>query len=114
MSKETIFGIVINVCFVLTIFAVRYYFVKQEYDFLVNDSQRQEELIVENEFTIDTLKTEVAKLNKYNVKLINEMQDVKTNYYERIRWEKEYEQRLKNLRESLDSVKFEVSFRWRE
>ena len=47
MSKETIFGIVINVCFVLTIFAVRYYFVKQEYDFLVNDSQRQEELIVE-------------------------------------------------------------------
>jgi hypothetical protein len=109
MSKETIFGIVINVCFVLTIFAVRYYFVKQEYDFLVNDSQRQEELIVENEFTIDTLKTEVAKLNKYNVKLINEMQDVKTNYYERIRWEKEYEQRLKNLRESLDSVKFEVS-----
>ena len=109
MKKSTVFGIVFNVIFVLVIVGVRYFYAKQEYDFLVNDSERQEKLIEDNEYVIDTLKTEVAKLNKYNVKLINEMQDVKTKHYERVRWEKEYEQRIDNLRESLDSIKFEIS-----
>ena len=36
MSRKTILSILLNVTFVLTIFAVRYYFVKQEYDFLKN------------------------------------------------------------------------------
>jgi hypothetical protein len=109
MKKSTLFGIVFNVIFVLVIVGVRYFYAKQEYDFLVKDSERQEKLIEDNEYVIDTLKTEVAKLNKYNVKLINEMQDVKTKHYERVRWEKEYEQRIKNLRDSIDSVKFEIS-----
>ena len=109
MKKEFIIGVLLNIATILTVVGVRYYYAKQEMDFLREDSVRQEQLIQENEYTIDTLKTEVVKLNNHGIKLVNEIQDIKTNYYERVRWEKEYEQRLKNLRESLDSVKFEIS-----
>ena len=109
MKREFIIGVLLNIATVLAVVGVRYYYAKQEMDFLKEDSERQEVLIQDNEFTIDTLKTEVAKLNKYSIKLVNEIQDIKTNYYERVRWEKEYEQRIKNLRDSIDSVKFEIS-----
>ena len=109
MKRETILSILLNVTFVMCIFAVRYFYVKKEYNFLKNDSERQEQLIVNNELTIDTLKQEVVKLNDYNIKLFNKVKEVKTDYYERVRWEKEYEQRIDNLRESLDSIKFEIS-----
>ena len=109
MKKEFIIGVLLNIATVLTVVGVRYYYAKQEMDFLREDSVRQEQLIQENEYTIDTLKTEVVKLNNHGVKLVNEIQDIKTNYYERVRWEKEYEQRIKNLRDSIDSVKFEIS-----
>ena len=62
MSKKTLLSILLNVTFVLTIFAVRYYFVKQEYDFLKNDSERQELLIVENENSIDSLSAVTRRL----------------------------------------------------
>ena len=109
MKREFIIGVLLNIATVLAVVGVRYYYAKQEMDFLKEDSERQEVLIKDNEFTIDTLKTEVAKLNKYSIKLVNEIQDVKTKHYERVRWEKEYEQRIKNLRDSIDSVKFEIS-----
>jgi len=109
MKRELIIGILLNIATVLSVVGVRYYYAKQEMDFLKEDSERQEVLIKDNEFTIDTLKTEVAKLNKYSIKLVNEIKDVKTKHYERVRWEKQYELRIKNLRESLDSVKFEIS-----
>ena len=109
MKKEFIIGVLLNIATVLAVVGVRYYYAKQEMDFLKEDSFRQEQLIQENEYTIDTLKTEVVKLNNHGVKLVNEIQDIKTNYYERVRWEKEYEQRIKNLRDSIDSVKFEIS-----
>jgi len=109
MKKEFIIGVLLNIATVLAVVGVRYYYAKQEMDFLKEDSVRQEQLIQENEYTIDTLKTEVVKLNNHGIKLVNEIQDIKTKHYERVRWEKEYEQRLKNLRESLDSVKFEIS-----
>ena len=109
MKKEFIIGVLLNIATVLAVVGVRYYYAKQEMDFLKEDSVRQEQLIQENEYTIDTLKTEVVKLNNHGIKLVNEIQDIKTNYYERVRWEKEYEQRIKNLRDSIDSVKFEIS-----
>jgi hypothetical protein len=109
MKKEFIIGVLLNIATVLAVVGVRYYYAKQEMDFLREDSVRQEQLIQENEYTIDTLKTEVVKLNNHGVKLVNEIQNIKTNYYERVRWEKEYEQRIKNLRDSIDSVKFEIS-----
>ena len=109
MKKDIIVGILLNIVTVLVVVGIRYYYAKQEMDFLRNDSFRQEVLIEENEHTIDTLKTEVVKLNKYSVKLTNKIKEIKTDYYERVRWEKEYEQRIENLKESLDSVKFEIS-----
>ena len=77
MKRETILSILLNVTFVMCIFAVRYFYVKKEYNFLKNDSKRQEQLIVNNELTIDTLKQEVVKLNDYNIKLFNKVKEVK-------------------------------------
>ena len=42
MTKSTLLGIALNVIFVLSIFAIRYKYAKQEYDFLKEDSTRQE------------------------------------------------------------------------
>ena len=98
MKKEFIIGVLLNIATVLAVVGVRYYYAKQEMDFLKEDSFRQEQLIQENEYTIDTLKTEVVKLNNHGIKLVNEIQDIKTNYYERVRWEKEYEQRIKKVK----------------
>ena len=108
MKRETILSILLNVTFVMCIFAVRYFYVKKEYNFLKNDSQRQEQLIVNNELTIDTLKQEVVKLNDYNIKLFNKVKEVKTDYYERVRWEKEYEQRMENLKSKLEEMSTEI------
>ena len=108
MKRETILSILLNVTFVMCIFAVRYFYVKKEYNFLKNDSQRQEQLIVNNELTIDTLKQEVVKLNDYNIKLFNKVREVKTDYYERVRWEKEYEQRMENLKSKLEEMSTEI------
>ena len=55
MKRETILSILLNVTFVMCIFAVRYFYVKKEYKFLKNDSQRQETLIVNNKIKIDSL-----------------------------------------------------------
>jgi len=108
MKRETILSILLNVTFVMCIFAVRYFYVKKEYNFLKNDSQRQEQLIVNNELTIDTLKQEVVKLNDYNIKLFNKVKEVKTDYYERVRWEKEYEQRIENLKSDMEEMSTEI------
>ena len=108
MKRETILSILLNVAFVLCVFGIRYFYVKKEYNFLKDDSQRQETLIENNELTIDTLKTEVAKLNKYNVKLINQIQKIKEENFERIRWEKEYEQRMENLKSKLEEMSTEI------
>ena len=56
MKREFIIGILLNIATVLSVVGVRYYYAKQEMDFLKEDSERQEVLIKDNEFTIDTLK----------------------------------------------------------
>ena len=108
MTKDNLKSILLNVTFILSIFAVEFFVTKSERDSLVKDNLIQNELISENKNTIDTLKMEVAKLNKYSVKLINEVSNVKTKYYERTTWEKEYEQRLDNLKSKLEEMATEV------
>ena len=54
MTKSTLLGIALNVIFVLSIFTVRYYYAKQEMDFLLKDSERQEQLINANGVSIDS------------------------------------------------------------
>ena len=49
MTKSPLLGIALNVIFVLSIFSIRYYYAKEEYDFLKEDSARQEQLINTNE-----------------------------------------------------------------
>ena len=71
MTKDNLKSILLNVTFILSIFAVEFFVTKSERDSLVKDNLIQNELISENKNTIDTLKMEVAKLNKYSIKLIN-------------------------------------------
>ena len=47
MKRETILSILLNVAFVLCVFGIRYFYVKKEYNFLKDDSQRQE-ILIEN------------------------------------------------------------------
>ena len=108
MSKSTLLGIALNVIFVLSIFTIRYYYAKQEYDFLVKDSERQEQLIVKNESSIDSISTVTRRLQIDNDTQDTEISKIKTEYYERIRWEKEYEQRVQNLIDSLNTMKLDV------
>ena len=108
MSKSSLLGIALNVIFVLSIFTIRYYYAKQEYDFLVKDSERQEKLIQENKETIDSLTSVVRRLQIDNDTQDTEISKIKTEYYERIRWEKEYEQRVQNLIDSLNTMKLDV------
>ena len=50
MKKSYVIGInIINLITVLTIIGVRYFYAKQEVDFLKNDSARQDVLIQNNE-----------------------------------------------------------------
>ena len=97
MKKDTLLGIVLNVVFVLSIFTLRYFYVKEEYDFLKLDSVRQEQLINTNEVAIDSLSTITRRLQIDNDTQEQQIKRYSTDLYEIIRWSKEYEQRLQNL-----------------
>ena len=59
MTKDNLKSILLNVTFILSIFAVEFFVTKSERDSLVKDNLIQNELISENKSTIDTLKMEV-------------------------------------------------------
>ena len=108
MKKDTLLGIVLNVVFVLSIFTLRYFYVKEEYDFLKLDSVRQEQLINTNEVAIDSLSTITRRLQIDNDTQEQQIKRYSTDLYEIIRWSKEYEQRLQNLIDTIDSMKIEL------
>ena len=108
MTKDTLLGIALNVIFVASIFTVRYIYVKKEYDFLKLDSARQEQLINANEVFIDSLALLTTKLQ-----IVNDTQELQINklsedLYDLIRWSNEYEQRIKNLVDTVESMKLEL------
>jgi hypothetical protein len=108
MTRKTLLGIALNVIFVLSIFGIRYKYAKQEYDFLVADSERQEQLISTNEAAIDSLSIVTRRLQ-----IDNDSQEAKLNtfskdLYDIVRWSKEYEQRLQNLIDTVESMKLEL------
>ena len=72
MTKSTLLGIALNVIFVLSIFAIRYKYAKQEYDILVADSERQEQLISSNKSSIDSISAVTIRLQ-----IDNDTQDKK-------------------------------------
>ena len=108
MKKDTLLGIALNVTFVLSIFTIRYYYAKQEMDFLLEDSERQEQLIVKNESSIDSISTVTRRLQIDNDTQEQQLKRLSKDLYNIVRWSKEYEQRLQNLIDNVDSMKLEL------
>ncbi len=108
MTKSTLLGIAINVIFVLSIFTIRYKYAKEEYDFLKKDSIRQEQLISANEASIDSLSTITRRLQIDTDTQESKIKKVSTELYEIVRWSKEYEQRLENLIDTVESMRLEL------
>ena len=108
MTKSTLLGIALNVIFVLSIFSIRYYYAKQEYDFLKNDSTRQEQLIAKNETSIDSISTITRRLQIDSDTQDQILERLSRDLYDIVRWSKEYEQRLQNLIDNVDSMKLEL------
>ena len=109
MKKKTLLGILLNVAFILSIFTVRYFTVKKEYDFLKNDSERQEQLIVANESSIDSLSAVTRRLQIDNDTQDKKIKKYSTDLYEIVRWSKEYEQRIQNLKDTIEVMKLELA-----
>jgi hypothetical protein len=109
MTKNTLLGIALNVIFVSSIFVIRYVYVKKEYDFLKNDSARQEQLINTNEVFIDSLSTVTRRLQIDNDSQESQIKKLSKDLYDLVRWSNEYEQRIKNLVDSLEMVKLELA-----
>ena len=109
MKKTTLLGILLNVAFVTSIFTVRYFTVKKEYDFLKNDSERQEQLIVANESSIDSLSAVTRRLQIDNDTQDKQIKRYSTDLYEIVRWSKEYEQRIQNLKDTIEVMKLDLA-----
>jgi hypothetical protein len=108
MTKNTVIGIALNVIFVSSIFIIRYVYVKKEYDFLKNDSAKQEQLINANEVLIDSLSTVTRRLQIDNDTKESQIKKLSKDLYDLVRWSNEYEQRIKNLVDTLESMKLEL------
>ena len=108
MKRKTLLGILLNVAFILSIFTVRYFTVKKEYDFLKNDSQRQEQLIVANENSIDSLSAVTRRLQIDSDIQSKQVKKFSKDLYDIVRWSKEYEQKIQNLQDTLESMQLDL------
>ena len=108
MTRKTLLGILLNVAFILSIFTVRYFTVKKEYDFLKNDSQRQEQLIVANENSIDSLSAVTRRLQIDSDIQSKQVKKFSKDLYDIVRWSKEYEQKIQNLQDTLESMQLDL------
>jgi hypothetical protein len=108
MTKSMLLSIVINVIFVITIFTVRYYYAKQEMEFLVEDSERQEQLIVANDVSIDSLSSVTKQLQVDNDTHTEQLKTLSKDLYKIVRWSKEYEQRIQNLKDTLEVMRLDL------
>ena len=108
MTKNTLLGIALNVIFVSSIFVIRYVYVKKEYDFLKNDSAKQEQLINANEVLIDSLSAVTIRLQIDNDTKESQIKKLSTDLYDLVRWSNEYEQRLENLIDTVESMRLEL------
>jgi len=108
MKKKTLLGILLNVAFILSIFTVRYFTVKKEYDFLKSDSERQEQLIVANENSIDSLSAVTRRLQIDSDIQSKQVKKFSKDLYDIVRWSKEYEQKIQNLQDTLESMQLDL------
>ena len=108
MKKSTLLGIALNVIFVLSVFTIRYFYAKKEYDFLKTDSERQEQIISNNKVSIDSLSTVTRRLQIDNDTQEAQLKRVSKDLYDIIRWSKEYEQRVQNLIDTVEFMKLDL------
>ena len=108
MKKDTLIGIALNVIFVLSIFTIRYFYAKKEYDFLKNDSERQEQLITKNKSSIDSLSAITRRLQIDNDTQDKQIKKYSTDLYDIVRWSNEYEKRVQNLIDTVESMKLDL------
>ena len=108
MKKTTLIGIALNVIFVLSIFTIRYFYAKKEYDFLKTDSERQEQIISNNKVSIDSLSTVTRRLQIDNDTQEAQLKRLSKDLYDVIRWSKEYEQRVQNLIDTVEFMKLDL------
>ena len=108
MTKSTLLGIALNVIFVLSIFTIRYKYAKEEYDFLKEDSTRQEQLIVKNESSIDSISTVTRRLQIDSDTQEQQLKRLSKDLYDIVRWSKEYEQRLQNLIDTVEALQLDL------
>ena len=108
MKKDTLIGIALNVIFVLSIFTIRYFYAKKEYDFLKLDSERQEQIISKNKSSIDSLSTVTRRLQIDNDTQNQQLKRLSTDLYDIVRWSNEYEKRVQNLIDTVESMKLDL------
>ena len=108
MKKDTLIGIALNVIFVLSIFTIRYFYAKEEYDFLKKDSERQEQIIFKNKSSIDSLSTVTRRLQIDNDTQNQQLKRLSTDLYDIVRWSNEYEKRVQNLIDTVESMKLDL------
>jgi len=109
MKKDTLIGIALNVIFVLSIFTIRYFYAKEEYDFLKKDSERQEQIISKNKSSIDSLSTVTRRLQIDNDTQNQQLKRLSTDLYDIVRWSNEYEKRVQNLIDTVESMKLDLA-----
>jgi hypothetical protein len=109
MKKDTLIGIALNVIFVLSIFTIRYFYAKEEYDFLKKDSERQEQIIFKNKSSIDSLSTVTRRLQIDNDTQNQQLKRLSTDLYDIVRWSNEYEQRIQNLKDTIEVMKLDLA-----
>ena len=109
MKKDTLIGIALNVIFVLSIFTIRYFYAKEEYDFLKKDSERQEQIISKNKSSIDSLSTVTRRLQIDNDTQNQQLKRLSTDLYDIVRWSNEYEQRIQNLKDTIEVMKLDLA-----
>jgi len=95
MNREFLIGAILNIVFVLVIVGTRYYYAKQEMDFLIEDSARQDILIEELRDSVDVLKVQ-------NDEILTDLHDHnKTRGYEN----RKLKEQMSEFQVELDTIK---------
>jgi len=99
MNREFLIGAILNIGFVLVVVGTRYYYAKQEMDFLIEDSARQDILIEELQDSVDVLTLQ-------NDEILTDLHDHnKTRGYENHK----LKEQMNEFQVELDTIKEQIS-----
>ena len=99
INREILIGAILNIVFVLVVVGTRYYYAKQEMDFLIEDSARQDILIEELQDSVEVLKIQ-------NDEILTDLHDHnKTRGYENHKLKKQ----MSEFQVELDTIKERLS-----